>query len=121
MGLFVCNGAQLMCNFGAAPSAMMVLPQSKVMTTMPAANIMDNKPFVNILPFGVCRSPANPATIGGKIPVPCTPMTAAPWMPGNPKVLIGGLPSVDNTCKLMCSYAGVIQVLNPGQTKTISG
>ncbi len=119
MGLFVCNGAQLMCSFGVAPSPMMVLPKSKVLTTMPAANIMDNIPLVNIMPFGICKSPANPATLGGIIPVPCVPVTAAPWLPGKPKVLIGGMPAIDNTCKLMCSFAGVIQVINPGQTKTL--
>ncbi len=121
MGLFVCNGAQLSCSFGAAPSPMVVLPQSKVMTSTPAANIMDNKPLVNILPFGVCTSPANPATYGGTIKVPCVPVTAAPWVPGKPKVLIGGMPAIDNTCKLMCSYLGVIQVVSPGQVKSISG
>ncbi len=121
MGLFVCNGAQLTCSFGAAPSPMVVLPQSKVMTSMPAANIMDNKPMVNIIPFGVCISPTNPATVGGSIPVPCVPAITAPWVPGVPKVLIAGKPAIDNTCKLMCTHLGVIQVINPGQVKTITG
>jgi len=49
--------------------------------------------------------------------MPCIPATAAPWAPGVPKVLIGSMPAVDDTCKLMCNWGGVIQVTNPGQTK----
>ena len=61
MGMHVCNGAVLMCSFGVAPSSLIVLPINMMMTSnMPAANIMDNKPMVNILPFGMCMSPANP-------------------------------------------------------------
>ena len=50
----------MMCSFGAAPSALSVLPANKTMIGAPAANIMDNKPMVNIPPFGVCISLANP-------------------------------------------------------------
>jgi hypothetical protein len=120
----VCMGAQLQCSFGAAPSNLVVLPLNRVMTSnMPAANIMDNKPMVNILPFGTCMSLANPtvaaatsAAMGVLTPMPCIPMTTAPWAPGVPTVLIGNQPAVDNMCKLMCNWGGVIQVVNPGQT-----
>ncbi|RPI69230.1 MAG: DUF4280 domain-containing protein, partial [Geobacteraceae bacterium] len=27
----------------------------------------------------------------------------------------GNMPALDNTCKLMCNWAGVIQVMYPGQ------
>jgi Domain of unknown function (DUF4280) len=119
----VCMGAQLQCSFGAAPSNLMVLPANRVMTSnVPAANIMDNKPMVNILPFGTCMSLANPqvaaatsAAMGVLTPMPCIPVIAAPWAPGVPTVLIANMPAVDNTCKLMCNWAGVIQVVNPGQ------
>ena len=60
MGQQVCMGAMLSCSFGVAPGSLMVLPLSQVMTTTPAANIMDNKPMVNVLPFGMCQSLANP-------------------------------------------------------------
>ncbi|MGD6467709.1 DUF4280 domain-containing protein, partial [Xanthomonas citri pv. citri] len=57
----VCNNAMLACSFGAAPSPMGVLPINRVMTSnQPAANIMDHIPIVNIRPFGVCSSLANP-------------------------------------------------------------
>lgn len=120
----VVNSAQLTCTMGAAPSALVVLPVNRVMSgNQPAANIMDHKPMVNILPFGVCRSLAFPATaaatsaaMGALTPMPCVPATMAPWTPGSPTVMVGNQPAVNNTCKLMCNWAGVIQVASPGQT-----
>lgn len=105
----------LMCAFGLAPSSLMVLPENKVVTSMPIATIADNKPMVNILPFGVCTSPSNPqvaAALGS--PMPCVPVVVAPWTPGSPTVLIGGKPALNQNSKLMCSWGGVIQVVNPG-------
>ena len=123
MPMQVVNTAQLMCSMGLAPSVLVVLPLNRVMSgNQPAANIMDHKPMVNILPFGMCRSPANPvvaaataAAMGVLTPMPCIPATPAPWMPGAVTVLLGNAPSLDNTCKLMCMWAGVIQVVSPGQ------
>lgn len=122
MGLCVCGGATLSCSFGAAPSVMNVLPVARVMSSMALASIMDNIPLMNILPFGMCSSMANPmvaaataAALGVLTPMPCIPVTTAPWMPGVPTVLIGNKPALDNTCKLMCNWGGVIQVVNPGQ------
>jgi hypothetical protein len=123
MGCHVCMGAALQCSFGAAPGNLMVLPASGVMTSsMPAANIMDNKPMVNILPFGTCNSMANPmvaaataAALGALTPMPCIPVTAAPWAPGSPTVLVGGMPGLQDSSKLMCNWGGVIQVVAPGQ------
>ena len=122
MGVQVAMGAMLQCSFGVAPSSLVVLPTNKVMATTPAANIMDNKPMLNIPPFGMCMSMANPmvaaataAALGVLTPMPCIPATAAPWVPGCPKVLIGNMPALENGSKLMCNWGGVIQVLVPGQ------
>ena len=122
MGQQVCMGAMLSCSFGVAPGSLMVLPLSQVMTTTPAANIMDNKPIVNVLPFGMCQSLANPmvaaataAALGVLTPMPCIPMTMAPWMPGSPTVLIGNMPALTDSSKLMCSWGGVIGIDAPGQ------
>lgn len=122
MGNIVCGGAMLQCSFGAAPSSLMVLPANRVMTAMPLANIMDNKPMVNILPFGMCQSMANPtvaaataAALGVLTPMPCIPAVAAPWAPGSPTVLIANMPALNNTSKCMCNWGGVIQVVQPGQ------
>ncbi|RMK76198.1 hypothetical protein IPC85_17360 [Pseudomonas aeruginosa] len=58
----VCAGATLQCSFGAAPTVLNVLPQNRTLTSgMPAANIMDHIPLLNIPTFGLCQSPANPA------------------------------------------------------------
>ena len=119
----VCNGALLACTFGAAPSAMVVLPKNKMMSSnMPAANIMDNVPMVNIMPFAMCSSPANPtvaaataAALGVLTPMPCVPVIPGPWAPGAPTGMLGNMPVLNNTSKLMCAYGGVISVNMPGQ------
>ena len=81
--------------------------------------------MVNILPFGMCNSIANrtvasatAAAMGVLTPMPCIPVTVAPWVPGSPTVLIGNMPALNNNSKLMCTWAGVIQITNPGQTQT---
>ncbi|HBL4692200.1 DUF4280 domain-containing protein [Citrobacter sedlakii] len=123
----VCNGATLQCSFGLAPSPLCVVPISRTLVnSMPMANIMDNKSFVNILPFGMCSSMANPtvaaataAALGVLTPMPCIPVTIAPWMPGSPTILVGGMPALTAQSKLMCNWGGVIQIVFPGQVTTI--
>lgn len=122
MAIQICMGAMLQCSFGAAPSSLVVLPLNRVMTQVPDANIMDNKPMVNILPFAMCTSPSNPqvialtaAALGVPTPAPCIPVTPAPWIVGAPTVMLGGMPALDNSAKLMCMWAGVIQIVSPGQ------
>ena len=118
----ICMGAMLQCSFGAAPSSLVVLPVNCVMTGTPAATIMDNIPIANIPPFGVCSSMANPmvaaataAALGVLTPMPCIPVTPAPWVVGAPTVLIGNFPALNDSSKLMCTWAGVIQIVMPGQ------
>ena len=122
MGMQICMGAMLQCSFGAAPSSLVVLPVNCVMTGTPAATIMDNIPIANIPPFGVCSSMANPmvaaataAALGVLTPMPCIPVTPAPWVVGAPTVLIGNFPALNDSSKLMCTWAGVIQIVMPGQ------
>ena len=123
MGMHVCMGATLQCSFGAAPSSLSVLPVAGVVTSnVPGATIMDNKPFVNILPFGTCNSLSNrlvaaatAAALGAFTPMPCIPVTAAPWAPGSPTVLLGNMPALQDSSKLACNWGGVIQVVVPGQ------
>jgi hypothetical protein len=123
MAMQVCMGAMMMCSFGAAPASLVVLPANQVLTGTPAATIMDHAPIVNIPTFGMCSAPTNPvvitatsAALGVPTPAPCVPATAAPWAPGAPTVLIGNMPALDSTSKLMCTWAGVIQITSPGQT-----
>jgi hypothetical protein len=115
-------GAMLQCSFGVAPGSLMVLPQNRVLTQTPDANIMDNKPMVNILPFGMCTSLANPtvaaataAALGVLTPMPCIPVTSAPWIVGAPTVLIANMPALNDSSMLICNWAGIIKVVVPGQ------
>ncbi len=125
MAMHVCSGAVLQCSFGLAASSLMVLPTNRMLTAnMPAANIMDNRPLVNIMPFGMCTSLANPivasatsAAMGVLAPMPCIPATVAPWAPGASMVMLGNMPALNDTSTLMCSYGGVISVLFPGQVQ----
>ena len=118
--------ATLKCSMGAAPSKLMVLPVNMVITEgTPGANIMDHMPMVNILPFGMCKSPANPvvaaataAALGVLTPMPCIPATLSPWIVGAPTVLLANQPALDNVSKCMCMWAGVIEISDPAVTKT---
>ena len=124
----VCSCATLQCSFGVAPAPLMVLPQNRTLIGgMPAANLMDHIPLVNVLPFGLCTSLANPtvaaataAALGVLVPMPCIPVTATPWIPGGaPTVLLGPMPALDANSTLMCTWAGVIKIVFPGQVQTL--
>jgi len=126
MANLVVTGASLMCSFGVAPSTLTVLPTNRTTcSNVPAANIMDHIPMVNIMPFGMCQSMANPtvaaataAKLGVFTPMPCIPATAAPWAPGSPTVMIGGMPALSSSCTCMCTWGGVISITVPGQVAT---
>jgi hypothetical protein len=119
-------GAMMACPFGAAPASLIVLPANRVMCNMvPAANIMDFKPMVNIPTFGMCMSPSNPtvaaattAALGVLTPMPCIPVTT-PWKPGGATVPLAMMPTLDNVSTCQCSWGGVITITNPGQTNTM--
>lgn len=123
----VCTGAMLQCSFGIAPASLSILPTNRTMVSgMPMANIMDNKPLVNILPFAMCNSMANPmvaaataAALGVLTPMPCIPNTVAPWAPGSPTVLVGNMPALTAQSKLICMWGGVIQITFPGQVTSL--
>jgi len=118
----------LTCSFGVAPSSLVVLPANKVLASAPAANIMDNKPIMNVPPFGMCQSMANPtvaaataAAMGVLTPMPCMPVIPGPWAPGCPTVLVGNMPALTKDCMLNCAYGGVIQIGTPAQMPVQAG
>ena len=123
MAMQVCMGGVMKCSFGAAPSSLVVLPKNQVFTNqMPDANIMDHVPMVNIMPFGMCSSAANPtvaaattAAQGVLTPMPCVPNTPSPWVPGAPTTLLGNQPTLDDTSTLTCIWGGVIKFQTPGE------
>jgi hypothetical protein len=99
----------------------MVLPANKVMgAKMPAGNIMDYKPMVNIMPFAMCKSPSNPmvaaataAALGVLTQMPCIPMTMAPWSPGASKTKIANMPALTKDSKCTCTWGGSIEITSP--------
>lgn len=118
----VCTTAIMTCSFGAAPSTFNATPRPVLTSNQVAGVITDNIPMFNVPPFGVCTSLANPsvaaataAALGVLTPMPCVPVLPAPWVPGVPTVLITNIPALDNTCKLMCAWAGVISISFAGQ------
>lgn len=118
----VCSGAMMTCTFGAAPSSFIAIRPDIITSAMPAGVITDNIPITNIPPFGMCSSPSNPtvaaataAALGVLTPMPCLPVFPGPWVPGVPNIQLDGIPAIDNNCKLMCAYAGVVTFSTPGQ------
>ncbi len=124
MGNLVCGGAMCQCSFGMTPSILMVTPENQVTAgpvQMAAATIMDTVPMKNILPFGMCSSPANPivaaataAALGVLTPMPCIPVPAGVWSPGSPMVQIRGKAALTSDSCLTCAYGGVIKISQPG-------
>ena len=127
MSFQVVNGAMMLCTFGTAPGSLIVLPANRTLAgNLPAANIMDYKPYVNIPGFVMCTSMANPITAsqtsaasGVLTPGACTPTTAAPWAPGAPTVMIANMPALNNLSVCQCSYGGTISITFAGQVQTM--
>ncbi len=123
MGFCVCNGAILMCSFGTIPSTLTVLPTNLVnVSSQPMATVMDNKPFVNIMSFGMCSSLANPtvasataAALGVLTPMPCIPSIVGTWVPGSTTVMVKGNPALTDSSTVMCAYGGVVKCNFAGQ------
>jgi hypothetical protein len=128
MGVQVVSGAMMQCTFGVTPSSLIAIPKGPPVLVggMPAASIMDFAPIANIPPFGMCNTPSNPAVaaataaaLGVLTPMPCVPVTVAPWFPGSPTVMINNFPALNNSCKCMCTWGGVINITYPGQVQTM--
>jgi len=124
----IIGGATAACSFGAAPASVIVLPTHQCLAGSPAGNVTDQIPIVNVCPFGGCSSLANPAVaaataaaLGVLTPMPCVPVPVGPWLPGVAKALLKGAPALDQISKLLCAWAGVIQIVNAGQVKVIHG
>lgn len=122
MPKLVTNGAKLRCSEGLAPGSLTVLPVSLVSQgPQPLATILDNIPMVNISPFGMCKTLANPqvaaatsAAMGALTPMPCIPVIPAPWSPGASGSEIAGLPVLTSTSKCTCAWTGQVEITDPG-------
>jgi hypothetical protein len=122
----VVAAAILECGMGTAPSVMVVLPTAQVMVeARPVAVVADNIPFLNLLPFGMCQSPANPmvmaataAALGVLTPMPCLPMPAGPWNSQVSKTTVGGKAMLGSGGTLSCAYGGSISIKLAGAMRT---
>ncbi len=122
MPKLVVLGASLKCSQGLAPSSLTVLPTILTDTDeKPTATIQDFKPMVNIAPFGMCQSPANPqvaaatSAAGGVLtPQPCIPAITAPWAPGSPVMTISEQPALTDDSKCLCTWTGTIEISSSG-------
>lgn len=118
----------LQCSFGAAPSPVMVAaPPTTLVEAKPPVVITDTKPLVNIVPFGMCSSLANPtvasataAALGVLTPMPCVPNIVSPWAPPASKTLIGGMPAATIQSMCSCAWGGVVKPIGPGAPKTLA-
>lgn len=127
MPVLVTSGATTLCSFGAAPATLNVVPAGMTAGPAPFATVTDIVPFVNITPFAMCTSLANPAVatataaaLGVLTPMPCTPVIPAPWQPGSPTVLARGRPVLTNASTCLCAYGGVISITGPGQVTVMA-
>jgi Domain of unknown function (DUF4280) len=122
MPVQVVTGAMMMCTFGVAPAPFNATPVGVMASGLPAGTIMDMAPMENIPTFGVCNTLSNPevasataAALGVLTPMPCVPVTVAPWVPGAISVTINGMPALTNACTCTCMWGGEITFTEPGQ------
>ena len=120
MPSLVTSGATLRCSMGSATSTLIVPPGRGVVAGgNPVATVADRVALVNIQPFGLCASTANPGFFPrSRRSPPCAPAFPAPWMPGSASVKTGGLPLVNSGCQCQCQYGGMVSVVASGQQTT---
>ena len=113
------DGTLMMCDFGVAPSALIVEPLGVFANDLPAANILDIIPIVNIPPFVLCESPMNPEVIaltslalGVPTPAPCLPIVVDPWVAPS-TVLMDGMPVLTEGAFCECLWGGTIDLIGP--------
>lgn len=115
MGVVAVGQNLLKCTMGVAPVPITIVGTITGMN-LPLANIKDSTPFVNILPFGMCMNPLNPAVAAiiasslGTVQVgPCVPLPT-PWTPIAPTIQINNLPILTNTATKLCYPGGIITI-----------
>ncbi|BFH17780.1 DUF4280 domain-containing protein [Paenibacillus melissococcoides] len=120
---YVVAGAILKCSFGTQPTRLKTpLSHGVYIKNKAQMNIKDYKPGVNIIHFGNCSSPDNPAVqnsslvdVFGVKKAPCIPLINMPWLNGKSDVLVENEPALLNTCTTRCIHCGLIQIENDGQ------
>lgn len=116
-------GGMCQCSFGVSPSGLVFLPKTGVMINkMPVGVATDSVPMLNVMSFGMCTCPANPAVItataaalGVFTPAPCVPILVGTWIPSKPTVVASKIPVLSMGDKIACAYGGMIVINSPGQ------
>jgi len=115
VGVLVTEGAMLMCPFGKVPVPLAVTPRGpRVASHAAVATVADFVPMTNIMTFGVCNSPGNPACANPSGSAPCVPAVVSPWTPGSLTTKIGGVPALTSESACMCTFGGRIMITSPG-------
>ena len=93
---YVVNGAKVSCTMGTVDVPLRTTPGRRVkLKGKDRANIMDCIPYVNVGPFGVCKTTH----------LPCTPACA-----------VGGMPALLNKSMAVCPVgAGMLKIKDDGQ------
>lgn len=115
--------AVIMCTFSmGTPSVFNATPRPVLTQQLINGVITDVAPGMNITPFPICNTPSNPAVaaataaaLGVLTPAPCTYVPAGTWFPGATNIITTGIPALDNNCKLMCAWGGMISINFPAQ------
>ncbi|KYG02796.1 hypothetical protein BE21_54325 [Sorangium cellulosum] len=118
----IVHGAKLKCSEGTSPSTLTVVPSVGVGAgEQLLATVMDHQPMVNVAPFGMCRTQANPqvaaataAAQGVLTPQPCVPVIPAPWSPGTSAVTIQQRNALTANSKCTCAWTGSIEITDAG-------
>lgn len=146
----VTNGAMLKCDESCALppgvpvpdsgnfpegvlGSLVVLPTNKTMSDkQPIANILDNKPMLNINPFQMsCQSKTNPTVISASasataaamgvkmfVPAPCIPTIVSPWNSGSSSCKLCGSSLITMDSTLTCTMGGTIKITNSSAQST---
>jgi len=120
---YIVAGAKVKCSFGEQSVSLQLPLDHKIFINEKAqANITDFKPMLNIPPFGMCSSMANPtvaaataANYGRLQKMPCIPVLTMPWIGGKADLLLGDQPALLKSACLNCQWAGQIKFEDDGQ------
>jgi peptidoglycan hydrolase-like protein with peptidoglycan-binding domain len=113
------GGAMLSCSCGLAPSILRIGEPGRA-----EACVRDSIACMNLGPFGMCQSLANPAVAaatsaaqGAFTPQPCVPIFTGPWSPGMPVQMVGTppAPALGMNSLISCAWGGLVRIVTPGK------
>jgi hypothetical protein len=123
MAQLVVMGGSAKCSFAQPPgtATISLTPTMINGANQTIATIQDITPQV-MATFGMCTAPTNPQVIAAQgSPVPCVPVIVGPWAPGSPTVNVGNKPALTSDSQCTCSWLGIIEIQDAGQTSVTTG